>query len=117
MAQSCLAAVGVSGLAVVCCPCIFTAPSKYSTLFYCVGDSSITIICGQYAVFAIQHVIGYRIAPFGIFYHLFWGYGINSFVEYLEKQQVKQTFSIMVAKILDELSENYKTIQPEIERT
>ena len=41
--------------------------------------------------------------------------GFNSFVEYLEKQRVKQTFSMYVSpKILNELSENYKTIQPEI---
>ena len=41
--------------------------------------------------------------------------GYNSFTEYLEKQKVKQTFSMYVSpKILKELSQNYKTIQPEL---
>lgn len=54
--------------------------------------------------------------PLLVFFTTYFGVmGINSFVEYLEKQQVKQTFSMYVSpKILDELSENYKTIQPEI---
>ena len=41
--------------------------------------------------------------------------GYNSFSEYLEKQKVKQNFSMYVSpKILKELSQNYKTIQPEL---
>ena len=40
--------------------------------------------------------------------------GYNSYNEYIEKQKVKQTFSMYVSpKILKELSQNYKTIQPE----
>ena len=41
--------------------------------------------------------------------------GYNSYSEYVEKQKVKQTFSMYVSpKILKELSQNYKTIQPEV---
>jgi adenylate cyclase len=40
---------------------------------------------------------------------------VNSITEYLEKQKVKQTFSMYVSpKILQELAQNYKDIKPEM---
>lgn len=72
----------------------------------------------------IAMCIGFKeahyVLQFGLPLSAFWityiaAIGYNSFTEYLEKQKVKQTFSMYVSpKILKELSQNYKTIQPEL---
>ncbi|MEK9727996.1 MAG: adenylate/guanylate cyclase domain-containing protein, partial [Candidatus Margulisiibacteriota bacterium] len=71
------------------------------------------IMIVSFSYFNTILIIGTALTGFFLSYIAAIGY--NSFSEYLEKQKVKQNFSMYVSpKILKELSQNYKTIQPEL---
>ena len=81
------------------------------TLLIPIALIGITIILFQQKNYILQIAL----PTFGFWFTFVAAIGYNSFSEFLEKQKVKQTFSMYVSpKILKELSQNYKTVQPEL---
>tara|TARA_A100001015_G_scaffold190206_1_gene211884 strand:- start:47 stop:1822 length:1776 start_codon:yes stop_codon:yes gene_type:complete len=76
----------------------------------------VLILVATVLLFTYNYYIFQAALPlFGFWFTFIAAIGYNSFSEFLEKQKVKQTFSMYVSpKILKELSQNYKTVQPEL---